>query len=337
MTSGLKVIQINLHHSKAASSVLEQKMNCEGTHIGLITEPYFNNDRIRNINTGNLIYNSQQPRACIFLKKDIDYFSLNDFNDRDVVAVKVKSKINMSLKEVVICSAYFDGNKEIPDKLNNLIEYCSREKLDIIIGTDSNAHHTIWGDKTIDRRGEMVLDFIIESNLEIINRGTTPTFVRQNCETVIDLTLAKGDITENVTQWKVSNEESMSDHRYIVFNIVNDNREEESYRVPEATNWDIYLSELKDNLRNVNQNPFKGINELENYSREIKEAITNAFHAACPEKTKRLKPRTPWWTKNLEEKKTKCRKLFRKAREHKYDKPELWENYKKLLHNITLK
>ena len=47
-----------------------------------------------------------------------------------------------------------------------LLRYIARLGIELILGIDSNAHHNIWGDKLVDKRREMVLDFIINSDLE---------------------------------------------------------------------------------------------------------------------------------------------------------------------------
>lgn len=124
----------------------------------------------------------------------------------------MKMKFQDSYKEIVVCSTYFDANIDMPLKLINLLKYCAKNQLEIITGCDANAHHTIWGDKTIDRRGEDVLDLKIEYDLQIINRGCTPTFVRQNSGTIIDLTLSSEYIANQMKNWRVSNTESCSDH-----------------------------------------------------------------------------------------------------------------------------
>ena len=326
----LKVLQINLHHSKAASNVFEKTSRSERIEIGLITEPYYFKGKVRNLPGGNLIYHNkytERPRACIFVQKHLNFFVLNEYCTSDIVAIKLQTKINGFSTDLVFCSAYMDGNSEVPEALRKLTVFCKNQNMNLIIGTDSNAHHTIWGDKQTNRRGEMVLDFIIEANLEIVNRGNHPTFVRQNSGTVIDLTLAKGDILQYITNWRVSNTESMSDHRHIRFDILQEKSEDETYRIPESTNWNDYLSELKDNLHNVRKTVMN-TKDLEKLGFELKQAVVEAYHSACPLRTKKSNKQTPWWNKKLEEMKSVSRELFNKALKHRIDKPELWNEYR---------
>lgn len=76
--------------------------------------------------------------------------------------------------------------------------------MQLLIGCDSNAHHAIWGNADTNERGEAVLDFITTNDLEVVNKGFEPTFVRANCSTVIDLTLASRFFSRRVVNWEVS-------------------------------------------------------------------------------------------------------------------------------------
>jgi len=51
----------------------------------------------------------------------------------------------------------------------------------------------------------------------ILKKGTKPTFVVARRQAVIDITLASSDVVPFITEWRVSDEESLSDHRYIKF------------------------------------------------------------------------------------------------------------------------
>jgi hypothetical protein len=51
------------------------------------------------------------------------------------------------------------------------------------------------------------LEYIANSNLEIVNRGSEPTFVRQQ---VIDITLSSASIWQEIVNWRVSKEVFLS-------------------------------------------------------------------------------------------------------------------------------
>lgn len=157
---------------------------------------------------------------------------------------------------------------EIPNELHKLADNCCKNNIDLIIGTDSNAHHTLWGSKSPNTRGEMVLDFMVESNLRIGVR----------------------DRDSPIT---------LSDHMHIQFEICGSSGTKEKFRNKEATKWEIYLIRFKENLINVKMFP-SSIVEVNRLATDLKEAIVEAFHFACPEKTIVHKGKnTPWWSKKL--------------------------------------
>jgi hypothetical protein len=64
-----------------------------------------------------------------------------------------------------------------------------------VIGCDANSHHVAWGRTDTNRRGAALLEYIIaNSNLEIVNRGSEPTFVNRVREQVVDITLSSASI-----------------------------------------------------------------------------------------------------------------------------------------------
>ncbi|EDW04892.1 GH25006 [Drosophila grimshawi] len=65
----------------------------------------------------------------------------SEFLTRDCVPILVYIK--------GIVSAYFAKDAPCtPPEVENLVEYCRKEKMPIRIGCDANAYHTIWGSKT---------------------------------------------------------------------------------------------------------------------------------------------------------------------------------------------
>jgi hypothetical protein len=81
------------------------------------------------------------------------------------------------------------------------------------------------------------MEYLVSSKLNILNRGNEPTFVVNNGQEVIDLTLGTNRIGDLVSNWHVSDDPSLSDHRYICFQIHNIKVEQSTYRNPKRTNW----------------------------------------------------------------------------------------------------
>lgn len=275
---GLKFIQANLQHSRAASLIFTRTFDTDHIKVGLITEPYFAKGKIKNISGGQLFYSTstqERPRACIYLEKDLNSFVMNEFCSKDVVTVRLNDiMVNGKSKSIIVCSAYFDSTvQEIPCELINLLDHCKTKNLDLILGVDSNAHHVLWGSKKTNNRGDFVTDFIAKNYLDIQNRGTQPTFVTSRCETIIDLTLTRAEVSEYVSNWRVTNFVSGSDHRHIQFELMEQYGDTRKYRNKFTTNWDTYIEELRKNLDSVQGNPCN-LSELDTFASNLRKCLS---------------------------------------------------------------
>ena len=80
------------------------------------------------------------------------------FSSEDVVAVKVK---NVRREGDSFVSAYMALEELAPQViLKELLSFSDRDKIPTVIGTDANAHHTIWGSSNVNTRGMDLLTFL---------------------------------------------------------------------------------------------------------------------------------------------------------------------------------
>ncbi|WP_443057104.1 hypothetical protein, partial [Streptomyces sp. IBSBF 2390] len=95
----------------------------------------------------------------------------------------------------------------------------------MVLGADANARHPHWGSKGTNNRGELLFDYINSSDLLVCNQGTTPTFIFPSTneftgwEEVLDVTLCSSSLNVPILNWRVSDEDTFSDHRYILFEL----------------------------------------------------------------------------------------------------------------------
>jgi hypothetical protein len=68
-------------------------------------------------------------------------------------------------------------------------------------------------------RRDALIEFLNTSNLEILNRGSEPTFCTSVRQEVIDITLGSYGLLDSIIDWKVSLEPSLPDHRLILFTL----------------------------------------------------------------------------------------------------------------------
>jgi hypothetical protein len=81
-------------------------------------------------------------------------------------------------KEFIVTSAYLSYNSDEPPPskgLREVSDYCSRNKMQLIIGYDVNAHHIIWGSMNINPQQECLMEYLVSTNLNILNKGNKPT------------------------------------------------------------------------------------------------------------------------------------------------------------------
>ncbi|XP_054730010.1 uncharacterized protein LOC129238832, partial [Anastrepha obliqua] len=136
-------------------------------------------------------------------------------------------------------SCYMPHDGEAPQtELRKLVETAARKKHALVVGTDANAHHTVWGSADINDRGESLFTYILQSSLEIANRGEEPTYVGPTSKNVLDLTLYTSRHVM-VQEWEVLSRPSFSDHRYISFQVIFRSKNKiTSFRNPKNMNWD---------------------------------------------------------------------------------------------------
>ena len=218
----VKVIQINLHHSKAASAALLLRLAERGEDVALIQEPWTHNGKILGLGakgykllyancTGNL-------RSCILAKNHLNIFILTDYSDADTVTTACET--GETVVWLTSCYMAHDHVDPPPHKLvHDMVNAAKNQQTPIIIGADANAHHHIWGSSDTNTRGECILDFLLCNNLVVVNKGTEPTFVVANRKEVLDITIISATHQQLIENWRVSNDCSLSDHRYFEFSF----------------------------------------------------------------------------------------------------------------------
>ena len=93
------------------------------------------------------------------------------------------------------------------------------------------------------------MEYLVITNLNILNKGNEPTFVVSNRQEVTDLTLWTDKIGQLLSNWHVSDETSLSDHRYILFQVGDLEISRVTHCNHKRTNWESYQEDLNVNLR----------------------------------------------------------------------------------------
>nr|BDU78964.1 hypothetical protein [Bombyx mori] len=232
--------------------------------------------------------------------------------------------------KTTLISVYFEPDQQVDDYLFHLSRAIGElGPKSIIVGGDINAKSIWWGSKTTDSRGEAILGFANQHRLEILNCGGAPTFqiVRRGrvISSVIDVTFCSPDLLSRVGEWRVIEDAVSSDHNCIMFTLT----KEVSREKPKASttrkyntrdvNWQSFIekiTQLKED-KNLGTQRLEASNtkeELENTINEYDAVVIEACEEVLPKIKSKIKPKIPWWTKELEVEKKKTLTLKRRIR-----------------------
>ena len=225
MVSTISFVQANLQHSIAASCIITRTVGARGIDLALIQEPWYRDGCVSGLGIpGYTLYSvrgKDRSRACI-LARNMNIWELPGFSCRDLVAVLVTYEVDGAEKRLVVCSAYLPYDSDDPPlsrTLEELFRHCGKENIQLLVGCDSNAHHTAWDSTNCNGRGEALMGFLHSTSLEILNSGSEPTFYTSVRRELIDIALGSYGLMDSITDWEVSSEPSLSDHRHILFSL----------------------------------------------------------------------------------------------------------------------
>ena len=234
-----------------------------------------------------------------------------------VVAIKIESIL------VYVCSLYLDINFDVKSRLFcKLVDMCNQERIPLIVGMDSNAHSPLWGCPDRNERGEGLEEIFLTKNLTVMNVGNVPTFVAGVGESIIDVTVMNCMALENLklTDWNVSTEDSLSDHKYILYNLGKYTPSSEKFRNLKKANWELFAEALEMGLLPEIANDGSNIDDC---AMALEQNIRWALDQACPLVGAVQRPPNPRWNHELDEVRDELAVLHNKCK----NSPEDWEAY----------
>ena len=126
--------------------------------------------KLRGCNLFQGIEKGNRPRACIYAT-DLCCSLIPMFSNEDIVAIRVNNE-SRNGDSFAFVTAYMAAEEPTPlNLLRDLFVFTENEQIPTMIGTDANAHHTIWGSSDINPRGEDLLAYCASADLNFCNLG----------------------------------------------------------------------------------------------------------------------------------------------------------------------
>ncbi|KAK9729468.1 hypothetical protein QE152_g15942 [Popillia japonica] len=84
-------------------------------------------------------------------------------------------------------------------------------------------------------------------DMVVLNDGKEPTFVRGATESHIDVTLSTYRIAKQIVNWRVMDEDSLTDHKYIFFELKGESRRNliERTNIRTIVDWENFRHNVK--------------------------------------------------------------------------------------------
>jgi hypothetical protein len=130
---------------------------------------------------------TDEIRAWI-ISKGTDATLLPQFSCGDLVVIQLKIKQGNGIdSDVIVGSLYLPhDSRDLPpqEKVKRLMTHVKDRELELLLGCDAKSHHEAWG----RTEGWKPTDFIMGTEMHILNIGTEPTFLNSRRQEVTDIT-----------------------------------------------------------------------------------------------------------------------------------------------------
>lgn len=210
----------------------------------------------------------------------------------------------VKINDIDIFSCYSSGNQDI-ERLEVLMNEISttirRRGTKAVIAGDFNSKSSLWTSSKCNKRGALMEEWIAENNLVLLNQREKATFECENYSSVLDLSLVTPDLYVHVTSWDVIDEESLSDHKYIVFEVTTTGTFIEGHLSTQG--WQV--RKLNEQKLNEVTNSIKWQGEIT--AGKFSEKLVEICNSTMPKRTisRRGRP-VYWWTSEIAALRKEC-------------------------------
>ena len=285
-----RVLQINIGRSRQALDLAIHNANEQNADIVCITEPYTYKGKAVGYPGWKSIANEN---SAILIRRGI--------NNCQPINNSHRYTIGVTLEDVCITSTYAPPNTAVQPVLRELGEY-KRTCQKWLANGDFNCR-TAQTSTQAPRTRDVAFEEFIDSAELAIKNNEVPTLVHQGRETINDYVLARQVVVTDIRV--LANEESLSDHRYLVYVVgVGAGRET------------VYIKTL--NVKRLREELSQDALPLEQYinsdschtnARKITDRLEQQVRICTTLKARTSKEQ--WWNEQLQDLKKKLKKLRR--------------------------
>lgn len=280
----IKVLQANVGRGYAAQDMVYATAKHKHIDILVVGEP--NRKRVAD---DVWIKDSRVDIAVLFLNRNLG-----------VCGYKVSDgHLTLQFKDMSMVCCYISPNIPIPDykkEVDAIMSNLEGSTRVVILG-DVNAKSFQWGSPIADEKGTYWTDWISSTDMVVHNTGLRPTFIRGESKSFIDVTISTSNMASKITHWAVLEDESLTEHQYIYFEIERtDNGKRKAYTKP-AVDWKAFTDTLKITTTGT------AVTKYDAGVRLISEAYKNSI-----KHNNKYKQDPYWWTDDISEKRKACMK-----------------------------
>ena len=280
---------------------------------------------------------TDKPRSYIVCHKQLGAWPVEELCSRDVATAIIDSKMEEAGK-LLVCSVYWDGRIDtFPEKAVEAAKLARHKNYTLVLGGDMNARSVLYGSSTDDRRGMKIEDFLLEYDLEPANRGTTPTCTASHPGSVIDATFVNGEKANLIKNWRVTKDETFSDHRLIRFSIQGPEIVEQKRRKMSPEQKESFTRATRGIAHqrlDIGLKDRVGTDDVEGAASDIVSRLVTAYHENSTQYTVKIKDKINlWFVEGLVSERKKHRALKHIYEHSKNDpaKREAWKNQERKL------
>lgn len=308
----LKIAQINLQKSKAATAELISYLLTNNYTMAGIQDCYIQNGRPYGLPSTLPFYRSISSNAFIIILDTSVKPIMIKQNDHSVFV-----NIEVGEKTITVGSIYTPPSADLVQDLRDIQMKTGFSKHQLYLG-DLNAHSKLWGYARDDDRGHHLITHMATERLIILNDPhCAPTFQTQHLSGWPDVTLSTFDLFPHIKSWSVEKDLQFADHRLITIEtyLEYETLPKRRYRTKGVSL--IKFGKVLTNQLNQSHITFKSINDSTGFDAEYEQfltAITTACNQTFKKRKSTHKPRITWWNDKLRIARNYVRALYRKTK-----------------------